>query len=153
MDSLAGLLGVRPLRKGLTPLFPCRRRRWPARKITPCFENGKSDSIPKFEPVGIGSGTTGLHIVRSSSIKITYCYYSQEPLTLSKLGIPKMTGNLLASEARAQHRIFRTFAFPPSSLPPRRATPHRGKSWRQLMTVCDRLEASLFQVETAAHIS
>ena len=106
-------------------------------KITPCFENGKSTVFQNLAG-GLGSGTTELHIVRPLLVDPNFIILFFKSSHFIETGIPKMTGT--AGQKRVPTEYFANSPFP---LPPL-AEQHRiVAKVDELMTLCDRLEASL----------
>lgn len=106
-------------------------------KITPCFENGKS-TVFRDLVGGIGAGTTELHIIRPIFVDANYLLIFLKSPHFIETGIQRMTGTA------GQKRVpFEYFAYSPFPLPPL-AEQHRiVAKVDELMTLCDRLEASL----------
>ena len=106
-------------------------------KITPCFENGKS-AVFRNLTGGLGSGTTELHIVRPLFVDSDFVLIFLKCPHFIEAGIPTMTGT--AGQKRVPTEYFANASFP---LPPF-AEQHRiVAKVDELMSVCDRLEASL----------
>lgn len=106
-------------------------------KITPCFENRKS-AVFRNLTGRIGSGTTELHVVRPIYVDPAYILLFLKSPHYIETGIPKMTGT--AGQKRVPTEYFAHSPFP---LPPL-AEQHRiVAKVNALMTLCDRLEASL----------
>lgn len=108
-------------------------------KITPCFENCKSAAIEELPgDVGIGAGTTELHVFRSihSGVLPSYVYlFLRSPLFMGE-GEMNMTGT--AGQKRVPTDYFATRAFP---LPPSEEQSRIVAKVDELMALCDQLEA------------
>ncbi|WP_137134459.1 restriction endonuclease subunit S [Rhizobium sp. FKY42] len=111
-------------------------------KITPCFENGKSTVFRNLTG-GIGSGTTELHVVRPLLVVADYILLFWKSPHFIETGIPKMTGT--AGQKRVPTDYFANSPFP---LPPI-AEQHRiVAKVKELMALCDELEAARTGRET-----
>lgn len=106
-------------------------------KITPCFENGKSTVFRNLTG-GIGAGTTELHVVRPLFVDADYIVLFLKSPQFIETGIPRMTGT--AGQKRVPTEYFTSSAFPLPPLPEQRRIVAKVD---ELMTLCDRLEASL----------
>ncbi len=111
-------------------------------KITPCFENGKS-TIFRNLTGGIGAGTTELHIVRPIFVITDYILIFLKSPYFINTGIPKMTGT--AGQKRVPKDYF---AFSPFPLPPLTEQHLIVAKVNELMSLCDKLEASLTTTAT-----
>lgn len=106
-------------------------------KIAPCFENEKSTVFRKLS-VGLGSGTTEVHIVRPVYISPDYVMIFFKCPYFIETGKPRMTGT--AGQKRVPTDYFAYSGFP---LPPL-AEQHRiVAKVDELMALCHQLEANL----------
>lgn len=109
-------------------------------KITPCFENGKATVFRNLTG-GVGSGTTELHIVRPLLVNSDYIIVFLKSPHFIQNGIDKMTGT--AGQKRVPTEYFANAPLPPL------AEQHRIVARvDELMTLCDRLEATRTERET-----
>ena len=106
-------------------------------KITPCFQNGKS-AVFRNLTGGLGSGTTELHIVRPLLVNPDFILLFLKCPYFIETGIPKMTGT--AGQKRVPAEYFANSPFP---LPPLAEQRRIVAKVDELMTLCNRLEASL----------
>ena len=106
-------------------------------KITPCFENGKS-AVFRNLTGGLGSGTTELHIVRPLFVDPDYVVIFLKCPYFIESRVPMMTGT--AGQKRVPTEYFAGSSFP---LPPLAEQRRIVAKVDKLMSLCDRLEASI----------
>lgn len=107
-------------------------------KITPCFENGKAAVISGLDnELGIGAGTTELHVFRPiyQEIHPVYIYLFLRSPFFAVKGEQSMTGT--AGQKRLPTEYFATRALP---LPPFAEQVRIVAKVDELMALCDRLE-------------
>ncbi|MDQ5770562.1 restriction endonuclease subunit S [Thiothrix subterranea] len=108
-------------------------------KITPCFENGKSAVIRGLKSeLGIGAGTTELHVVRliHKGVLPDYVYIFLRSPYFKVKGEKSMTGT--AGQKRLPTEFFATYPMP---LPPTEEQSRIVAKVDELMALCDKLEA------------
>ncbi|MEB4592613.1 restriction endonuclease subunit S [Candidatus Thiothrix sp. Deng01] len=108
-------------------------------KITPCFENGKAAVIRGLQSeLGIGAGTTELHVVRMihEGVLPDYVYIFLRSPYFKVEGEKNMTGT--AGQKRLPTEFFATYPFP---LPPTEEQSRIVAKVDELMALCDKLEA------------
>lgn len=111
-------------------------------KITPCFENGKS-TVFRGLTGGLGSGTTGLHIVRPIIVNADFILLFLKSPHFIETGIPLMTGT--AGQKRVPTDYFANSPFP---FPPLAEQRRIVAKVEELMALCDALEAALAAAST-----
>jgi len=114
-------------------------------KITPCFENGKAAVIAGLNnPLGIGAGTTELHVFRPihPDVLPSYVYIFLRSPFFADEGERNMTGT--AGQKRLPTEYFATRAMP---LPPIAEQVRIVARVDELMALCDKLEAQQQQRE------
>ncbi len=120
-------------------------------KITPCFENGKAAVIAGLNnPLGIGAGTTELHVFRTihSDVLPSYVYIFLRSPFFADEGERNMTGT--AGQKRLPTEYFATRAMP---LPPIAEQVRIVAKVDELMALCDKLESQQqeqIKIETSA---
>ncbi|WML85750.1 restriction endonuclease subunit S [Thiothrix subterranea] len=107
-------------------------------KITPCFENGKAAVIRGLKSeLGIGAGTTELHVVRliHKGVLPNYVYIFLRSPYFKVEGEKNMTGT--AGQKRLPTEFFATYPIP---LPPTEEQSRIVAKVDELMALCDKLE-------------
>jgi type I restriction enzyme S subunit len=105
-------------------------------KITPCFENGKS-TVFRGLTGGIGAGTTELHVVRPIIVDPDYVLIFLKCPHFIESGVATMTGT--AGQKRLPTEYFASSPFP---LPPLVEQYRIVAKVKELMSLCDRLDAA-----------
>jgi type I restriction enzyme S subunit len=120
-------------------------------KITPCFENGKAAVIAGLNnPLGIGAGTTELHVFRPihPDVLPAYVYIFLRSPIFANEGERNMTGT--AGQKRLPMEYFATRAMP---LPPIAEQVRIVAKVDELMALCDKLESQQMERERQRYIT